>query len=290
MTRDWNKDKQVITGEYYQAINLCNIELFNLLKQHQDKTKETYPLIEYVLERIEAAIVLTENNLLWDAEIVMRAALETLVKFAFISDAGEMERPQLLKEFWYDLSEIYTIKLSEQAKKNLSSTIGNEMHRLAHSPQILSPEDEVRLRGKWSKATRSQLEQKWSFTGIVATLTKRAGGELAHGIQLTTHSYRMASHITHGDEMGINLIRERKSRNDEDKLAVTISHYLRLMMDSFHFCFLMALYACKYLKSDPKYFIQLYQSLKQYDDIIKEYQIVPFEDELYDSYKKTKKE
>jgi hypothetical protein len=223
---------------------------------------------------------------LWDADIVVRSALETLVKFAFIADADDAERPQLLQEFWYDLSEIYTIKLSDQAKKNLAGTPGDEIHRLAHTPQVLSAEEEARLRAKWPKADRTRLEQKWSFSGIVATLTKKEKGVAAGAIELATHTYRMSSHIAHGDEMGINLIRERKSRNPQDQADVTISHYLRLMSDAFHYCVLMALYTCKYLNSDPKFFVELYESLKKYDADIKAYQMAPFNDKIYDKYKR----
>jgi hypothetical protein len=235
--------------------------------------------------------VLTQNDLLWDADIVVRSALETLVKFAFIADAEEVERPQLLQEFWYDLSEIYTIKLSDQARKNLAyAEEGDELQRLSHTPQVLSEEEEARLRAKWPKGDRTRLEQKWSFTGIVAKLAKKNKGTPQGAIELATHTYRMSSHIAHGDEMGINLIRERKSRSPQEQEDITISHYLRLVRDAFHYCALMALYTCKYLKADPSFFIELNESLKKYDADIKAYQMVPFNDKIYDKYKQEKPE
>lgn len=282
---DWNKDKEIITGEYYLAINTCNIKLFELIGPHFKKMEEVFPLIEYVLERMNAVTVLVQQDLLWDADIVVRSALETLVKFAFIAEEEEAGRPQLLQEFWYDLSEIYTVKLSEQAKKNLSHTADDEIQRLSHTPQVLSAEEENRLRAKWSKADRTRLEQKWSFTGIVNALSKKAAGTPAEAIVLATHAYRMSSHIAHGDEMGINMIRERKSRSPQEQADITISHYLRLMSDAFHYCALTALYTCKYLGTDPAFFMELTRTLEKYDDNIKAYQMEPFEDKLYDQYK-----
>ncbi len=286
MALDWSKDKAIITGEYFGAMNLCNIKLFELIGPRFDEISDAFPLIEYVIERMNAVMVLTEQDMLWDADIVVRSALETLVKFAFIAEADTVERPQLLHEFWYDLTEIYTIKLSDQAKKNLTRTGDDELHRLAYTPQVLTIEEEARLREKWPKSARSQLEQKWSFSGIVATLSKRHKGTPMEAIDFLTHTYRMSSHIAHGDEMGINLIRERKSRDLQDREDVTISHYLRLMSDGFSYCFLTALYTCQYLKADPSFFLELRETLKKYETTINEYQMAPFNDKIYDKFRK----
>lgn len=283
---NWEKDKAIITGEYIAAMNVCNLKLFELIGCNFEKIQESFPLIEYVIERMNAVIVLTQQDMLWDADVLVRSALETLVKFALIAEAEEEERSQLLHEFWYDLTEIYTIKLSDQAKKNLARTGDSEIHRLAYTPQVLSDEEEIKLRAKWSKASRTQLEQKWSFGGIVATLSKKNKGTPMEAIDFMTHTYRMSSHIAHGDEMGINLIRERKSRTPQDKADITIAHYLRLMSDGFNYCFLTSLYTCQYLNMDPKFFLELSQTLKKYDSAINEYHMVPFKDKIYDKYRK----
>jgi hypothetical protein len=283
---DWEKDKAIITGEYFGAMNICNINLFELIGSNFEKIQDSFPLIEYVIERMNAVIALAQQDMLWDADVLVRSALETLVKFALIAEANEAERCQLLHEYWCDLTEIYTIKLSDQAKKNLTRTQNSEIHRLAYTPQVLSEEDEAKLRAKWSKASRTKLEQKWSFGGIVATLSKNNKGTSMEAIDFLTHTYRMSSHIAHGDEMGINLIRERKSREPQDKADVTIAHYLRLMSDGFNYCFLTALYTCRYLKTDPKFFLELNQSLKKYESLIDEYHMAPFKDKIYDKYRK----
>ncbi len=197
-----------------------------------------------------------------------------------------MDRPKLLQEFWHDLTEIYTIKLSDQAKKNLTRSGDDEIHRLAYTPQVLSEDEEARLRAKWSKASRTQLEQKWSFGGIVAALSKKNKGTPMEAIDFMTHTYRMSSHIAHGDEMGINLIRERESRDFQGKIDVTIAHYLRLMSDGFSYCLLTALYTCQYLNVNSDFFLELNQSLKKYDPMINEYHMAPFKDNIYDRYRK----
>jgi hypothetical protein len=282
---DWSKDKDMITKAYFVAMDANNMRLFELIKDHHATIKEAYPLIEYVSERLAAVVTLTMEGQLWDADIIVRSALETLVKYALIADAEENERPALLHEFWYDLSEIYTVKLSEQAKKNLNRQAQNETHRLAYTPLIISPEEEERLRSKWTKAARTQMEQKWSFTGIVNYLSKKHQGQPLENIDFVTHTYRMASHIAHGDEMGINLIRERNSRSEEERNAVHIAHYLRLLNDCFHYSLLTSLYTTKYLKVQATYFTELGKSLKEIHDLTDQYHKVPFEDKIYDRFR-----
>jgi hypothetical protein len=282
---DWSKDKDIITKAYFVAIDANNTRLFELIKDNYEKIREAYPLIEYVSERIAAVVTLTMEGQLWDADIIVRSALETLVKYAFIADAEESERSGLLHEFWYDLSEIYTVKLSEQAKKNLSRTTGSEIHKLAYTPLVISQDEEERLRSKWTKAVRTQMEQKWSFTGIVNYLSKKYQGNPMESIDFVTHTYRMASHIAHGDEIGINLIRERNSRPEEERNAVHIAHYLRLLSDCFHYSLLTSLYTTKYLKVPAKYFTDLGKSLKEIHDLTDQYHKVPFEDKIYDKFR-----
>jgi len=156
---------------------------------------------------------------------------------------------------------------------------------LAHSPQVLSEEDEKTLREKWPKAARTKLEQKWSFGGIIASLSKSKHGTPLEVIDLLTHTYRMSSHIAHGDEMGINLIRERKSRSPKEENDVSIAHYLRLMSDGLNYCLLTAIYTCSYLKIDPQFFLELGKIQQKHGTRIKEYHMVPFTDKIYDRFR-----
>lgn len=282
---NWIKDKEVITQVYYTAINANNIELIKIVKDNYSKLERVYPLIEYVIERTNAVSVLIDNDLVWDADIVIRSALETLSKFMLISDAKEVEREALLNEFWKDLSEIYKIKIHEQAKKNLKHTPTSETHLLAYSPLILSEEEETRLKSKWPKSDRSKLEQKWSFTGIVNYLSQKNQGTPMEMFELLTHSYRMSSHITHGDEFGISLIQERKSRNAQEQNEVHIAHYLRLLSDCFYYCMAASIFTAKYLSISNEYFVNLSNSLNEIDILVQKYHKAPFNDVIYDKYK-----
>jgi len=282
---NWQEDKITFTQAYYTAINSCNIELFGLIKENYDALSGVYPMIEYVIERINAVTVLINEEVLWDADIIVRSALETLVKFVFLADASEAERPGLLDEFWNGLSEVYSVKLHEQAKKNLRHTAESEVHRLAYSPLVLSEEEVSRLRTKWPKAERTKLEQKWSFSGIVNFLSQKNKGTPMEVFEFLTHSYRMSSHLAHGDEMGISLIQERRSRTAEEELAVHAAHYVRLLSDCFSYCLLTAIYTTQYLKVSPDYFFELGSSLSELNELMEQYHKVPFDDKMYDKFR-----
>lgn len=282
---NWNQDKAVILAAYYTATNASNLELIRIAKENYQKLEKVYPLIEYVLERTNAVAMLIEQDLLWDADIIIRSALETLSKFMFIADSEEETREALLNEYWKDLSEIYSIKLHEQAKKNLKYTSSSETHRLSYSALLFSEEDELRLKSKWTKSERSKLEQKWSFTGIINHLSKKNKDNAMEIFEFLTHSYRMSSHITHGDEFGVSLILERKSRSEQERNDIHIAHYLRLVSDCFDYCLMTAIYTTKYLNVSPKYFLTLFESLSEINLLTKKYHSVPFNDKIYDKFR-----
>ena len=57
------------------------------------------PIVEFILERIDATLLLTTENRVWDADIISRTVLETLMKLMFISYAEGEEKDIRLNEF-----------------------------------------------------------------------------------------------------------------------------------------------------------------------------------------------
>ncbi len=94
---DWIKDKAVISGDYIEAMNICNLKIFELVGSNFEEIKEAYPLIEYVIERMNAVIALTQQDMLWDADILVRSGLETLVKFGFIAETDRWIDPNCFR-------------------------------------------------------------------------------------------------------------------------------------------------------------------------------------------------
>jgi hypothetical protein len=113
----WEEDKIVIIEKYTELLNSSNILLFGVVKEHLEVTQTVFPIITFILERIETIVELTASNRIWDAEIVLRSVMETFVKFMYIATASKEESAQRIDEFWNSLAEINSMKMSEQAKK-----------------------------------------------------------------------------------------------------------------------------------------------------------------------------
>lgn len=284
---NWNKDKEIITQKYFELINLSNLELFGVIKENLDESNRIFPIIKFVLSRLETVTDLTINDKLWDAEIILRSAFETTVKLMFITTSTGEERETKLEEYWNSLSQINSIKQSEQAKRNMLFFGDSEIHRLAYSPLILSEERELELRQKWTKAERQKVEQKWSFTEMINQISKQNTGNPLEMILALSHGYRMGSHVIHGDETGILIIEERESRTKEEQDKVNQAHYLKLLSDSLTICSFIGIETMAFLNLSEKrkFFFDNVAKLKEIEDLEEKYKGRVFDDPDYDKYR-----
>lgn len=284
---NWNEDKEIITQKYFELINLSNLELFGVIKENLDESNRILPIIKFVLSRLETVTNLTLNDKLWDAEIILRSAFETTVKLVFITTSTGLERETKLEEYWTSLSQINSIKQSEQAKRNMLFFGESEIHRLAYSPLILSEEKESELRKKWSKAERQKVEQKWSFTEMINQISKKNAGTPLEMILGLGHTYRLGSHVIHGDETGILIIEERESRTREEQDKAHRGHYLRLFSDALSICSIIGIETMVFLGLFNKkhYFIENVARLKEIEALEEKYKGKVFDDPDYDHFK-----
>lgn len=284
---NWLEDKIEITEKYFEIINLNNIELIGIIRDNYSSINSVYPLIEFVISRLEAVTKLVVDDRLWDAEIIMRSALETFIKYMFVMTASKDQQKQLIDEYWNSLAEINHLKLSEQAKKNLSYFDNSEIHRLAYLPLVLSEEYENELRKKWPKTERKRIEQKWSFTEMIFSISKAYEGKPLEVIVTLTHSYRMSSHVMHGDETGINIIKERENRSKEEYEKAHAGHYLRLLSDCSVYCALLGIETANFLNLKEKvtFFVKNQEQLNSIQGLVDRYQGKVFEDNDYNRYR-----
>jgi len=280
------EDKALITNRIFSAINTSNIELFGIIKEKFATTQPVYPILEFIIERLVAVTTLASQGMVWAADIVYRSALEPFLKLHYITNGKEQENTEGLHQFWEDLAEISRIKMSDQARKNLDLFNGQEIARLAYIPLLLSDEEELVLRKKWPRNTRKQLEQKWSFSQLAVNLSLNYRGKPLPQFIGFTHSYRMASHVAHGDENGVLIIKERNTRPAEERVLADFAHYLRLMYDSFLFTVWTGIETCLFIKHDPKFFQDLHASLDDLQPLIEKYHLKVFDDPLYDRFRK----
>lgn len=284
---NWEIDKQAITKRYFENININNIELFGIIKENLNELYEVFPLIKFIISRLETVSTLTVNNHLWDAEIVLRSALETLIKFVFITTAKGEERSKRIDEYWNLLSEINSIKQSMQAKKSLEFFGNSEIHRLAYSKLILPDDLEQKLREKWPKSNRQRLEQKWSFSEIVLSISKENKGTPFEMLIALAHSYRISSHIMHGDETGVLIIDERDSRTKAEQDKANAGHYLRLMSDCSAYSTIVAIETMNFLdfQDKKKFFYENQNKLNDIQILVEKYHGKVFDDPDYDKFR-----
>lgn len=286
----WNKDKQLITERYFETINVNNLELFGIIRENLNELNEVFPIIKFIISRLETVSVLATSDRLWDAEIILRSALETFLKFMYISTSQGDERTKRIDEYFNLLSEVSSIKQSTQAKTNLEFFGDSEIHRLAYFPQILDDQVEQELRNKWPKSDRQRLEQSWSFSEIVRSISRANKDKPLEMLITLTHSYRMSSHVMHGDETGVLIIEERESRSQEEKDKANRGHYLRLISDCSVYSSLLAIETMNFLGLDDKkkIFIENQNQLDDIQELVEKYHGKVFDDPDYDKYRNKK--
>lgn len=168
-------------------------------------------LTSFQIDRCQGAYCLLVNGLVWDAEIVLRAAYETFAKVALIASSSPSQRASLVDEYWNDLSDIYD-------RKGASKAAAAERLADEHDPQsvrvfaALQDEKHFNLDPKGNKAARSKIEQRWSFSGILYRLSQDGSDLKPVGLDGLAHMYSMASHIAHANSKALELMQDRQLR------------------------------------------------------------------------------
>lgn len=284
---NWIEDKEIITQKYFELINLNNIELFGIMRSNLNEVQPIQPLIHFIISRIDTIITLAIDDKIWDAEIIMRSALETFIKFIFITKADKEEQKKRIDEYWNLLAEINSIKMSEQAKKNLNHFGDSEIHKLSYLPLILPEELEKELRIKWTKSERQKIEQKWSFTEMIMSLSKLHKDKPLEMLIVLTHGYRLSSHVMHGDETGISIIEERESRTLEEQNKANRAHYIRILSDCLVYCSFVGIETASFLNLPEKanFFFKNHERSGEVENLTNKYKGKVFEDKDYDKYR-----
>ncbi|MCK9236250.1 MAG: hypothetical protein WDA08_03780 [Weeksellaceae bacterium] len=282
---NWEEDKLTIVKQYFDCIDANNRELFSRLDNDISKSKSIYQLVKFIDDRLSAVWFLTMNDKLWDADIIDRSVLEALIKLNFIVYAPtDEEKQKRLKEFWNDLWEINSLKHSEHSKKHLNH-FPDKLSQLAHLSVILTDTEEEELKNKWNRKDRKALEQKWSFSEMLFSLIKDYKGQTFEMMIGLAHEYRMCSHIAHGDETGINIIAERKSRPVEQRQIVNRGHFIKLLSNCLAYASWTSIVAMDFIQADKTFFFNNHSRIEQIKDIEKYYHEEVFNDPDYDKYK-----
>lgn len=179
----------------------------------------------------ESALLLVGNVRLWDADVLARSVVEGTLKFVFLTIGNKTDRAQKIKEFDDDFAAFGQLKKHQRIEEFLS-VVGNPdadewrpFRELLLKPEILAE-----LKRKYPKKFRQQIEQKWSFSEISASLKKSK----IQGVELFGHllfNYGMSSHVAHQDTDGIGMVWDRNNRDTRRREAVELAHGARLVSD-----------------------------------------------------------
>jgi hypothetical protein len=207
-------------------------ELFHEVADERDLCWQTLSfLTAYQFDRSQAAYCLFVNGLVWDAEIVIRAVYETMAKIGFLGASVPEVRNRLLDEFWNVLPAIYDRQGAQKASpaEKLSTRFGGRddarVFEHLRNPEIFDVEP------KLNRKARKEVEQRWSFSAMIASLSKNTGDHRRlPGIDGLIHIYGMASHLAHASPKAIDLMMDRASRGD-DLHCLEVSHVCRMMSD-----------------------------------------------------------
>lgn len=282
---NWEDDKLIIVKQYFECIDANNRELFSRLDKDISKSKSIYQLVKFIDDRLSAVWFLTINDKLWDADIIDRSVLEALIKLNFIVYAPtDEEKQKRLNEFWNDLWEINSLKHSEHSKKHLNH-FPDKLSQLAHLSVILTDKEEEELKNKWNRKDRKALEQKWSFSEILFSLIKDYKGQTFEMMIGLAHEYRMCSHIAHGDETGIGIIEERKSRPENERQIVHRGHFIKLLSNCLAYASWTSIVAMDFLNADKTFFFNNHSKIEQIKQLEKYYHEEVFNDPDYDKFK-----
>lgn len=97
---NWIEVKEIIVSTYFDCINRNNKELLFRLDKNKSKGKDIYRIVRFITDRLYTVWLLTFNDKVWDAEIIDRSVLESLIKQIFIIQASnEEEQKERLVEF-----------------------------------------------------------------------------------------------------------------------------------------------------------------------------------------------
>ncbi|MBN9307762.1 DUF5677 domain-containing protein [Devosia sp.] len=193
-------------------------------------------LIGFMSDRGQAAYMLLSWGYSWDCEIILRSFSEAAVKVLFICYAPEEDRAKLANEYWSDFDVIHSKRRGQKA------SYAEVPFEDADVAIIFKALQDPSVAGDgMSKNDRRVIEQRWSFSDMVETLSKPAAHrEEVYHIKGLLHHYGIASHFIHADKSAMDLLLDRKSRESSELLALRAAHAARILSDMPSMWFLCA--------------------------------------------------
>jgi hypothetical protein len=220
--------------KFVECMRIIKDYHFQVFTNNPEKTlySETLRVLnQFQQDRTQAAYCLIVNGLVWDAEVIIRVVYETFAKVAFLATASEEQRPELLHEYWELLGAVYDRQAALKAEP--CERLFNCSGRDGSSRVMATLRDNrvYRTDPLGDKRFRKQLEQRWSFSGILEALNSGRHGIIPLiGIEVFAHNYSMSSHVAHANSRALDLLEDRATRGS-DLVPLEMGHICRMLSD-----------------------------------------------------------
>lgn len=192
----------------------------------------------------ESAFLLCAYGQLWDAEVLVRSALEGSLKLAYLLQTRETFAARH-GEYADQLLEVALLKDHRKAGSLLAAVPDPYAPQWRPIRDLVLPDSEVaEISARNSKVARRELETRWGFTGLIGELS-RCEDPYFKGLGALAHSYSMASHVQHADVIGASIALERDRRSTERREAIHLAHEGRLLSDLLELLFLRLAVLCR---------------------------------------------
>ncbi len=229
--------------------NVCSHSIAEAFETTLDALMQySNPIVEYpvVLRRLlgschltsESALILIYNNKLWDAETLLRSAIEGTSKFLYLCVGNETTNQTRFDEYYNQLPEINRLKRNHRLTDFLAQLPNpDEDEWKPFRDLLLSAKDEEQLETLYPRSARKQMEHRWSFHSIANSFYESGIPELA----LFKHlffGYGQGSHVLHQDSDGVNMLWERNERSEDRRTSIEVAHGAREISDLLVMAFL----------------------------------------------------
>jgi hypothetical protein len=197
----------------------------------------------------ESALLLCAYGQLWDAEVLVRSAMEGSLKFAYLLQAPSAFQDRH-REYARDLFDIALLKGHRRAEELLATARDPEDAEWRPiRDRLLSREQLVELNARHGRTSRRELEQRWGFTRLVGALVG-SGDSLFRDLGSLAHAYSMASHVQHADFVGASIPLDRDRRSPARRETLHLAHLGRLVTDVLSLLYLRLAVGYRFVGAD----------------------------------------
>jgi len=231
---DYSEKLNQIQGATLDTISAARDEIEVIFSSRSDESETFHTLrrlFSYMSQRSQTVSFLVSSNYPWDAEIILRSFYESSVKIWTICLASAEERTKLVTEFWSIYSAMHDHKTRVRAEPARKANTRDTRPEFSIVYDVFSNPKVFPQSGS-TKKDRKRLEQKWSFTELIKSISKlETDGLNLRDIDTLLHMYGQQSHLIHADDIALDLMLDRTLRPANELPALQASHVSRIMSD-----------------------------------------------------------